>query len=102
MDRLPSSITLASRKTILLVTAILITFTLIFTFSASIRESSIQILEEQQLLGDNTKVDCIGDTATIHQKPVEKLTWEQCLTAESERETYLSIVIVSRMDDYAG
>ncbi|KAG2220327.1 hypothetical protein INT45_004012 [Circinella minor] len=102
MDRLPSSITLASRKTILLITATLITFTLIFTFSASIRESSIQILEEQQLLGDNTKVDCIADTATIHKNKIEKLTWESCLASESERETYLSIVIVSRMDDYAG
>ncbi|KAI9263411.1 hypothetical protein BDA99DRAFT_510131 [Phascolomyces articulosus] len=101
MDRLSSYITLASRKTILLVTATLITLTLIFTFSASIRESSIQLWQQQQLDSQRNN-DCIANTATVHELPVEKLKWDQCLSPTSERETYLSIVIVSRMDDYAG
>jgi hypothetical protein len=43
---------------------------------------------------------CLFDTA--HPLTQSKQEWEQCLDAGNKPEYYLSIVIVTRMDDYAG
>lgn len=50
---------------------------------------------------NNTKfLQCYTNTAApLH---VTKKEWEQCLDAGKKPEYYLSIVIVTRMDDYAG
>ncbi|KAI8148635.1 hypothetical protein BJV82DRAFT_270938 [Fennellomyces sp. T-0311] len=99
MNKLASSFTaLGSRKTIFPITALLIALTLIFTFSASVRESSIQLWNEPKTVNYNY----IANTANVHELQVDRQYWDQCLNPERHSETYLSIVIVTRMDDYAG
>ncbi|KAI8374126.1 uncharacterized protein BYT42DRAFT_575226 [Radiomyces spectabilis] len=45
---------------------------------------------------------CLANTAKIKGISVSKTQWEQCLDPGSGPSYYLSIVIVTRMDDYAG
>ena len=47
-------------------------------------------------------IKCIKNTATKDQHKVTKDTWNKCLDAGATPEYYLSIVIVTRLDDYAG
>ena len=47
-----------------------------------------------------TATHCRSNTA--QHVNVTKAEWEQCLNAGEKPEYYLSIVIVTRMDDYAG
>lgn len=47
----------------------------------------------------NTSLQCFANTASHLQ--VDREEWKQCLDGEKV-EYYLSIVIVTRMDDYAG
>lgn len=47
-------------------------------------------------------VKCIENTADRNQIKLTKQAWNQCLDAGATPEYYLSIVIVTRMDDYAG
>lgn len=45
---------------------------------------------------------CLKNTATKDLIKPTKDQWEQCLEPGSQPSYYLSIVIVTRMDDYAG
>jgi hypothetical protein len=45
---------------------------------------------------------CTWNTATRDNLTLSKQQWEKCLDGGSETSAYLSIVIVTRMDDYAG
>lgn len=47
----------------------------------------------------STSLQCLANTASHLE--VDRKEWEQCLSGEKV-EYYLSIVIVTRMDDYAG
>jgi hypothetical protein len=42
---------------------------------------------------------CLANTANVD---ISKEEWSQCLETGTTPEYYLSIVIVTRMDDYAG
>jgi hypothetical protein len=45
---------------------------------------------------------CTWNTATRDNLTLSKKQWEMCLESGSKPSAYLSIVIVTRMDDYAG
>lgn len=45
---------------------------------------------------------CMANTANQDKYALTKPQWEQCLEPNDGSDTYLSIVIVTRMDDYAG
>jgi hypothetical protein len=45
---------------------------------------------------------CTSNTATRDNLTLSKKDWNACLDPGSEPSAYLSIVIVTRMDDYAG
>jgi hypothetical protein len=49
---------------------------------------------------ENTNI--IENTALVDQIKVTKETWESCLNPGQEPSLYLSIVIVTRVDNYAG
>jgi hypothetical protein len=44
----------------------------------------------------------IANTANVEQIEFTKKQWENCLDPHAEPTEYLSIVIVTRVDDYAG
>jgi hypothetical protein len=44
----------------------------------------------------------IEDTATVEQLQLTKAEWESCLDPGQTPSEYLSIVIVTRVDNYAG
>jgi hypothetical protein len=46
--------------------------------------------------------ECTANTATRDNITLTKELWTSCLDGGSEPSAYLSIVIVTRMDDYAG
>lgn len=46
--------------------------------------------------------DCMANTATRDNITLTKEQWSSCLDGGSQPSAYLSIVIVTRMDDYAG
>ncbi|ORX58810.1 hypothetical protein DM01DRAFT_1333432 [Hesseltinella vesiculosa] len=45
---------------------------------------------------------CMRNTATLDRYQPSREQWEQCLDPGTKPSVYLSIVIVTRMDDYAG
>lgn len=51
----------------------------------------------------NKPMACLFDTSVVASRnQTTKKEWEQCLNGGKKPEYYLSIVIVTRMDDYAG
>jgi hypothetical protein len=52
---------------------------------------------------DKSQLTCLSNTAALpHGNVTTKEEWHSCLDAGKEPQYYLSIVIVTRMDDYAG
>ncbi|CDH59531.1 hypothetical protein RO3G_09976 [Lichtheimia corymbifera JMRC:FSU:9682] len=101
----PSIAAFCSRKAISIFITGLIALSLLFLYSASIRDSSNQLWSATSLSTDNSHPpsSCIADSGQQHRAKVDKYTWDQCLDNSPEAPAYyLSIVIVTRMDDYAG
>ncbi|KAH8553404.1 hypothetical protein BGW37DRAFT_485590 [Umbelopsis sp. PMI_123] len=71
------------------------------TFSSTESEMAAMDNLLQQPLEDALPA-CTSNTATRDNITLSKKAWEQCLEGGSEPSAYLSIVIVTRMDDYAG
>ncbi|KAG1119759.1 hypothetical protein G6F42_012901 [Rhizopus arrhizus] len=101
-----------SKRTVTALTAFSIILTLLCLFYATNRnsnglqsaggyaktiESNATSLQQPQL-----PIKCIENTADRNQIKLTKQAWNQCLDAGATPEYYLSIVIVTRMDDYAG
>lgn len=101
-----------SKRTVVALTAFSIILTLLCLFYATNRnnnglqsaggyaktiESNATSLQQPQL-----PIKCIENTADRNQIKLTKQAWNQCLDAGATPEYYLSIVIVTRMDDYAG
>lgn len=51
---------------------------------------------------DKTSLTCVSNTALVGNGNVTKEEWQKCLDAGGEPQYYLSIIIVTRVDDYAG
>lgn len=100
-----------SKRTITTLTAFSIILSLLCLFYVTNRSNRLQpaaaeshavepnatLLQQPQL-----PIKCIGNTADRNQIKLTKQAWNQCLDAGAAPEYYLSIVIVTRMDDYAG
>jgi hypothetical protein len=56
-------------------------------------------IKANDLYRKNSKSTCLANTANVG---ISKEEWNQCLEVGTSPEYYLSIVIVTRMDDYAG
>ncbi|KAK4520475.1 uncharacterized protein ATC70_007987 [Mucor velutinosus] len=72
--------------------------------SSSATESYAKAIESNatSLQQPPLPIKCIENTADRNQIKLTKQAWNQCLDAGATPEYYLSIVIVTRMDDYAG
>lgn len=64
------------------------------TFSGNYKNNNLKTVSEQP--------KCLKNTATRDLLKPTKEQWEQCLEPGMEPSYYLSVVIVTRMDDYAG
>lgn len=107
-----------SKRTITALTAFSIMLTLLCLFYVTDKSNKLQssaannnaIMEQEKNVKANSTlqqqkpmpIKCINNTATKDQIKVTKESWNQCLDAGVTPEYYLSIVIVTRMDDYAG
>jgi hypothetical protein len=87
----------SSNKKVVLPIVVVFTFiSLFFIYNLS---------NEKKFNNNNTTtkhLDIIENTANVDHLQITKAEWESCLSPGEEPTEYLSIVIVTRVDNYAG
>lgn len=61
-----------------------------------------QLTDQEPPVEENPLRQCISNTETRDNKTLTQEEWKQCLHEGEDPSFYLSIVLVTRMDDYAG
>lgn len=82
----------SSNKKVILPVILVFTFvSLFFIFNLS-----------NKRYNENDHLEVIENTANVESMEMTKQEWESCLSPGNTPSAYLSIVIVTRVDNYAG
>lgn len=95
----------ANKRTILPAFLVFAFISLLFIYNLSgtyngSEETSLESENAHIVRKENTNI--IENTALVDQIKITKETWESCLNPGEDPSLYLSIVIVTRVDNYAG